>query len=29
MPEEQRMSLLRLMRDQDEDRDERRLRKRA
>ena len=29
MPEEQRMSLLRLMRDQDEDRDARRLRKRA
>ena len=29
MPEEQRMSLLRLMRDQDEDRDERCLRKRA
>ena len=29
MPEEQRMSLLRLMRGQDEDREERRLRKRA
>jgi hypothetical protein len=29
MPEEQRMSILRLMRDQDEDRDARRLRKRA